>query len=52
VHDPVATKLVDSFARPGGRITGLSHMSLDLTAKRLELFSEVTRGETSEIVLD
>ena len=35
VHDPVATKLVDSFQRPGGLITGFSHMSLDLTAKRL-----------------
>jgi hypothetical protein len=44
VHDPVATKLVDSFARPGGLITGFSHMSLGLTAKRLELFKEVTDG--------
>jgi len=46
VHDPVATKLVNSFARPGGLITGLSHMSLDLTAKRLELFKEATEGGT------
>jgi putative ABC transport system substrate-binding protein len=44
VHDPVATKLVDSFPRPGGLITGFSHMSLDLTAKRLELFNEMTQG--------
>jgi putative ABC transport system substrate-binding protein len=46
VHDPVATKLVDSFQRPGGLITGFSHMSLDLTAKRLELFNEMTQGGT------
>jgi ABC-type uncharacterized transport system substrate-binding protein len=46
VHDPVATKLVDSFPRPGGLITGFSHMSLDLTAKRLELFNEMTQGGT------
>jgi ABC-type uncharacterized transport system substrate-binding protein len=46
VHDPVATKLVNSFARPGGLITGFSHMSLGLTAKRLEPFKEVTDGGT------
>ena len=44
VHDPVETKLVDSFARPGGLITGFSHMSLNLTAKRLELFKELIDG--------
>jgi putative ABC transport system substrate-binding protein len=42
VPDPVATKLVDSLARPGGNITGLSQVALDLVPKRLELFKEVT----------
>jgi len=40
VPDPVAVKLVESFGRPGGHITGLSQMALDLTAKRLEIFRE------------
>jgi len=40
VPDPVATKLVDSLGRPGGNITGLSPLSLDLLPKRLQLFKE------------
>jgi putative ABC transport system substrate-binding protein len=40
VPDPVAIGLVDSFARPGGNITGLTNTSADLSAKRLELFKE------------
>jgi putative ABC transport system substrate-binding protein len=40
VADPVANKLVASFNRPGGNITGLSQMALDLTGKRLEIFKE------------
>jgi putative ABC transport system substrate-binding protein len=35
--DPVVVGLVDSFARPGGRLTGVYHPSTDLTAKRLEI---------------
>src|SRR5262249_31230532 len=31
--DPVATKLVDSLARPGGNVTGLSNYSSDLIGK-------------------
>ena len=40
VPDPVAIKLVDSLARPGGNVTGLTNTSSDLSAKRLELFKE------------
>src|SRR3954454_13989959 len=36
VPDPLGSKLVTSLARPGGNITGLSNMALDLTAKRRE----------------
>ena len=37
VPNVVSIKLVNSMARPGANITGLSNMALDLTAKRLEL---------------
>ncbi len=40
VGDPVATGLVDSLARPGGNITGLSPAVGELTAKRLELLKQ------------
>ena len=39
--DPVVLGLVASLARPGGNITGLSAMSLEYTAKLLEMLKEV-----------
>ncbi|HMA81844.1 MAG TPA: ABC transporter substrate-binding protein [Candidatus Binatia bacterium] len=39
--DPVATGLIDSLARPGGNITGLTSLQRDLSGKRLELLLEV-----------
>jgi putative tryptophan/tyrosine transport system substrate-binding protein len=39
--DPVADGLVNSLARPGGNITGLSTLTLDLGGKRFELLAEV-----------
>jgi putative ABC transport system substrate-binding protein len=39
--DPVATGLVDSLARPGGNITGVSDVSAEATPKRLELLKEM-----------
>ena len=39
--DPVATGIVDSLARPGGNLTGLSLQSPELGGKRLELLKEV-----------
>jgi putative tryptophan/tyrosine transport system substrate-binding protein len=39
--DPVATGLVDSLARPGGNITGLTRLTQELNGKRLELLKEV-----------
>src|SRR5882724_384603 len=39
--DPVTAGLIDSLARPGGNITGLSRLNRDLRGKRLELLKEV-----------
>jgi len=39
--DPIASGLVDSLARPGGNITGLSQMMPQLAGKRLELLKEM-----------
>jgi putative tryptophan/tyrosine transport system substrate-binding protein len=38
--DPVAAGLVDSLARPGGNVTGLSLMAVDLSGKRVALLKE------------
>jgi putative ABC transport system substrate-binding protein len=39
--DPVTGGLVDSFAKPGGRLTGVHFLLRDLTAKRLEILKEI-----------
>jgi len=39
--DPVASGLVESLARSGGNVTGLSQMIVELAGKRLELLKEV-----------
>jgi putative ABC transport system substrate-binding protein len=39
--DPVALRLVDSLARPGGNITGVSSLTPILTTKRLEILAEI-----------
>jgi ABC-type uncharacterized transport system substrate-binding protein len=42
--DPVAERLVDSLARPGGNVTGLSLLAQDLAAKRVELLTTAVPG--------
>jgi putative tryptophan/tyrosine transport system substrate-binding protein len=49
--DPVAAGLVVSLARPGGNITGVTTISVDLSGKRLELLKEVTRKTSPVAVL-
>ena len=40
-QDPVGYGLVASLARPGGNVTGLSNISVDLAPKRLSLLKEM-----------
>jgi putative tryptophan/tyrosine transport system substrate-binding protein len=39
--DPVGNGLVQSLARPGGNVTGLSLMTTDVSGKRFALFKEI-----------
>jgi len=41
IGDPLSVGLVTSLARPGGNITGLSSLAVDLEAKRLELLKQL-----------
>jgi putative ABC transport system substrate-binding protein len=49
--DPVGAGLVESLARPGGNVTGLSLISPDLVGKRLELLKDVVPGLSRVVVL-
>jgi putative tryptophan/tyrosine transport system substrate-binding protein len=42
--DPVEIGMVESLARPGGNITGLTRLTRELSGKRLELFKEAVPG--------
>ena len=42
--DPLGAGLIQSFARPGGNITGVTDLYLELGPKRLEVFREIVPG--------
>jgi putative ABC transport system substrate-binding protein len=44
VADPVGVGLIQSFAHPGGNITGVTGLELELSPKRLEVFQEIISG--------
>src|SRR3954466_13836976 len=44
VGDPVGAGLVQSIARPGGNVTGLSGQTAELKGKQLDLLNEVAPG--------
>jgi len=51
--DPVGNGLVENLSRPGGDVTGLSLMTIDLSGKRLALFKEaVPKQARVAVVLD
>jgi putative tryptophan/tyrosine transport system substrate-binding protein len=49
--DPVGAGFVTTLAQPGGNITGLSRINIELTAKRLELLNEIVPSATRIAVL-
>ncbi|MGZ8531875.1 MAG: ABC transporter substrate-binding protein, partial [Candidatus Binatia bacterium] len=49
--DPIGAGLIDSLARPGGNITGLTTIASELSGKRLELFKEAFPGLSLVAVL-
>ncbi|HEY7246164.1 MAG TPA: ABC transporter substrate-binding protein [Xanthobacteraceae bacterium] len=44
VADPVGFGFIASLARPGGNITGLTNIAVELSAKLMELFTELVPG--------
>jgi putative tryptophan/tyrosine transport system substrate-binding protein len=44
--DPIGLGLIKSFAHPGGNITGVTDLDLELDSKRLEIFKEMIPGIT------
>jgi putative ABC transport system substrate-binding protein len=49
--DPVLLGVVDSLSRPGGNITGVSSLSVDVSPKRLELMRELLPTATKLAVV-
>jgi putative tryptophan/tyrosine transport system substrate-binding protein len=45
--DPIAIGLVGSLSRPGGNITGVSSLSVEVTPKRLEFLHELVPGAST-----
>jgi len=49
--DPVGSGLVDSLARPGGNVTGLTFIAPDLAAKRFELLKQAAPRVSRSLLL-
>lgn len=44
VGDVIGLGIVRSFAQPGGNVTGITNLDIELNPKRLELFKEIVPG--------
>ena len=51
VADPVGAGLIPNLARPGGNLTGITHIVAELTGKRLELLKEIVPSASRVAVL-
>ena len=51
VSDPVKYGLVASFARPGGNMTGLGHLTPEVNEKRLQLLKETVPSASRVAIL-
>lgn len=51
VADPIGVGLIDSFARPGGNITGVTNLTAELAGKRLEIIKELLPAASRVAVL-
>lgn len=49
--DPVASGFVESFSRPGGNLTGLTFLGVELSAKRLAILKEAVPAATRVAML-
>lgn len=49
--DPVAAGFVESYARPGANLTGLTFLSSELAGKRLEMLKQIVPGASRIAVL-
>lgn len=49
--DPIEAGLIDSLARPGRNLTGMTFLALDLAGKRLELLKEAAPKVTKVAIL-
>lgn len=52
VADPLGSGIVESLARPGGNITGLTTIAPELVAKRLELLKQVAPASRVAVLWD
>jgi putative tryptophan/tyrosine transport system substrate-binding protein len=50
-RDPVEAELVKSFARPGGNLTGVADLEVDLLGKRMEILRELVPRLTRLLVV-
>ena len=51
VADPIGVGLIDSLARPGGNLTGVTNIVADLAGKRLEILREVVANVSRVAVI-